>query len=279
LANPDLVPGTQALTKGIQVLRAISAEGRNTRFANLQARTGLPKPTLYRILKALMAEGLIRFEAKDSTYHLGLSFLRLAFQVLEELDIRDLAHEEMMRLSERTSEAIHLAVIEGFEAVYIDLVESNQPVGSVGRLGSSSALHAAASGKVIAAYLAPEALERLLGQLELPKLTKNTITSLKALRQEFAEIRDRGYAVNDEEETEGIQGVAAPVFNMAGEVVASIGISIPRFRYSSSKLKFYADSAMSTAKTISAKLGNLSEQPESGSSGRSSQAAQRRKSL
>jgi DNA-binding IclR family transcriptional regulator len=275
LANPDLVPGTQALTKGIQVLRAIAAEGRNTRFANLQARTGLPKPTLYRILKALMAEGLVRFEPKDNTYHLGLSFLRLAFQVLEELDIRDLAHEEMMRLSERTSEAIHLAVIEGFEAVYIDLVESNQPVGSVGRLGSSSALHAAASGKVIAAYLAPDALERLLEQLELPKLTKNTITSLKALRQEFAEIRDRGYAVNDEEETEGIQGVAAPVFNMAGEVVASIGISIPRFRYSPSKLKFYADSAIATARTISAKLGN---QPESESSGRSYQAAPRRKS-
>jgi DNA-binding IclR family transcriptional regulator len=268
------------LTKGIQVLRAISAEGRHVRFASLQTRTGLPKATLYRILKALMAEGLVRFEPKDGTYHLGLSFLRLAFQVLGQLDIRDLAHEEMMRLSERTSEAIHLAVLDGMEAVYIDLVESSQPVGSVGRLGSISAFHAAASGKVIAANLAPDTLERLLQDLELTKLTRNTITSMKILRQQFATIREQGYAVNEEEEMAGIHGVAAPVFNITGEVVASIGITIPSYRYEASHLKFYADSAMETARIVSAKFGNPSHQPEKalGSSQRPVMTA-RRKSL
>lgn len=260
MSSSELVPGTLALTKGIQVLRAISAEGRNARFASLMARTGFPKPTLYRILKALMMEGLVRHEPKDGSYHLGVSFLRLAFQVLEQLDIRDIAHAEMKRLSEHTSEAIHLAVIDGTEAVYIDLVESSQPVGHVGRLGSISALHAAASGKAIAANLPPDVLERLLKETPLTKLTPNTITSVKTLKQQFATIREQGYAVNDEEEIEGIQGVAAPVFDLTGDVVASIGISIPSYRFDKSKLKFYADGAIETARSISAKLGNLARQ-------------------
>jgi DNA-binding IclR family transcriptional regulator len=258
VSSSELIPGTQALTKGIQVLRAISNEGRDARFMNLLKQTGFPKPTLHRILKALMAEGLVRQDPKTGNYVLGVSFLRLAFQVLEQLDIRAVAHEEMLRLSELTHEASHLAVLDGLEVVYVDLVESRQPVGHVGRLGSVTAVHAAASGKVIAAYMQADTLERLLQNLKLPKLTKHTITSMEVLRRQFEEIRQRGYALNEEEEMDGVLGVAAPVFTLTGEVVGSIGISIPSYRYDVSKLNFYADSVMDAARLTSAKMGKLS---------------------
>lgn len=257
MSTSDLIPGTQALTKGIQVLRAISDEGRNARFADIQKRTGFPKPTLHRMIRALVGEGLVRHDVKDGSYHLGLSFLKLAFQVLEQLDIREVAHEDLKRLSELTHEAVHLAVLDGNDAVYVDIAESSQAVGAVGRLGSISALHAAASGKVIAAFLTPEAQLQLIESLELTKLTPHTITSKELLLEELAAIRQAGYATNNEEETSGILGVAAPIFDLSGQVVGSIGISIPSFRYKEKQLPFYAESTVEAARTISAKLGNM----------------------
>ncbi|ESY64046.1 MULTISPECIES: IclR family transcriptional regulator [Mesorhizobium] len=252
----EVVPGTAALTKGLAVLRAISASGPSARFATLREATKLPKATLSRILKALQVEGLIKVDPRDNGYQLGLAFLRLAFEVLDQMSIRDVAHEEMVRLGMQTSESIHLAVLDGREAVYVDIVESSQPVASIGRLGSISAIHAAASGKVIAANLTPEKLEGLLQTLKLTRLTDNTITSAKVLRLHLAEIRAQGYAFNDEEENIGIKGVASPVFDITGQVVASIGISIPSFRFDRSRLDHYVSAAMETARLVSAKLGS-----------------------
>ncbi|WP_058545179.1 IclR family transcriptional regulator [Pseudomonas fluorescens] len=257
MASSESIPGTLALTKGIQVLRAISEGGRNARFADLMAQTGFPKPTLYRIIKALMVEGLVRHDPKSGSYHLGVGFLRLAFQVLEQLDIREVAHEELKRLSHHTSEAVHLAVLDGRDTVYIDIAESSQAIGAVGKLGSTSATYAAASGKVIVAFLPNDALRRLVDGLELSPLTAHTVTSKNKLLEELAAIRERGYALNEEEETPGIHGVAAPIFNLSGEVIASIGISIPSFRYDAARLQFYVDGAVSAARDISAKLGNM----------------------
>lgn len=254
--NPGIVPGTRALSKGISILRAISSEHPAPSFAHLRKKTGLPKATLSRILKTLIAEGLVRFETRDSSYHLGLYFLRLAFQVLEELDIRDIAHAELLKLRDQTSEAVHLGILDGLEVVYIDMVESKQAVGPIGRLGSSSSLHSAASGKVIAAFLSLNQLADILPQLKLTKFTAKTITSRKILKTHLEQIRRQGYALNEEEEVSGVNGVAAPIFGHHGEVVASIGITIPSYRYEPSKIKFYVSSVIETSRMISLKLGS-----------------------
>jgi DNA-binding IclR family transcriptional regulator len=254
--NPHALPGTQALSKGISILRAISSEHPAPRFARLRQKTSLPKATLSRILKTLAAEGLVRFESRDSSYHLGLSFLRLAFQVLEELDIRDIAHAELLKLRDQTSEAVHLGILDGLEVVYIDMVESKQAVGPIGRLGSSSSLHGAASGKVIVAYLKPGELAEMLPQMKLTRFTVNTITSQKRFKSHLEEIRRQGYAVNEEEEVTGVNGVAAPIFGHSREVVASIGITIPSYRYDPSNIKFYSSSVIETARIVSGRLGN-----------------------
>lgn len=257
MTSKEGVPGTQALTKGIHVLRAIAAEGRKAYFADLMKTTGFPKPTLYRILKALISEGLIRHEPKDGSYHLGISFLRLALQVLKQLDIREVAHEDMIRLSDTTGEAVHLAILDGTSVLYVDAVESTHPVGPTGRLGTQSTLHASASGKAIAANLSSATMTRILKALELTKFTSKTISSLDRLQKNFEHIRKCGYATNEEEEAEGIHGVAAPIFNLAGEVVGSVAVSIPSYRFQEDRMNFYADAVKSAAKSISSRLGKM----------------------
>lgn len=254
----EKVPGAAALIKGISVLRAIANEDQPPVFTRLLHTTGLPKGTLYRILQALVSEGLLRFDRRDKTYHLGFGLLSLAYQVLEEMDIRDLAREELVRLRDLTGEAVHLAVRSDLEAVYVDIVESKQAVGALAKLGSSSRFHCSAVGKAIAANLPTAELAEILPRLPMMKMMPNTITSRRKLRTHFKDVRRQGYALNEEEETKGIHGIAAPVFGHRGEVVASICITIPSYRYEPDKLNLYAGAVMEAARAVSRRMGGSS---------------------
>lgn len=255
LANPATVPGTAALTKGISVLRAIASEDRAPSFSRLLQTTRLPKGTLHRMLKALIAEGLVRHQASDRTYHLGLHLLSLAYQVLEGLDVRDVAREELVRLRDVIGEAVHLAVHDDIRAVTIDVVESGLAVGPIARLGSTSELHSSAVGKAIAAFLTPAEQADILRRLPMTRLTEYTITSRRILRAHLNAIARQGYALNEQEESLGIHGIAAPVFNHLGSVVASVCTAIPSYRYEPSKLGSNAAAVVDAAAAISRRMG------------------------
>ena len=252
----ETVHGTAALVKGISVLRTIAEAEKPETFSRLHAITNLPKGTLHRILKALTAEGLVRFERRDKTYHLGLHLLSLAYQVLEDMDIRDIARSELVRLRDLTGEAVHLAVPDDLRAVYIEEIESRLAVGPIAKIGSSSDLHCSAVGKIFAAYLPPEQQLDAINRLPMTRHTPNTITSRRRLKAHLADIRKQGYALNEEEETIGVHGIAAPVFGHRGDVVASVCTTIPSYRYDSSQLVTYVTAVIDAASAVSRRMGH-----------------------
>ena len=251
----DPVPGTASLTKGISILRAIAGEGRAPSFSRLLQATGIPQGTLHRMLRALIAEGLVRYQAADRTYHLGFQLLSLAYQVLEDLDIRDIAREELVRLRDITGEAVHLAIHDDLRAVYIDFVESGLAVGPIAKLGSASELHSTAVGKAIVAFLPPDQQRDALRRLPMTRLTEHTITSRRTLKAHLAAAARQGFALNEEEESLGIHGIAAPVFNHLGMVVASVCTTIPSYRYDLSRLQPNAKAVMDAAAAVSRRMG------------------------
>jgi DNA-binding IclR family transcriptional regulator len=257
-SNTNTVPGTAALNKGISILTAIADANEPPVFSRLQAVTSLPKGTLYRILKALILESLVRYEPRDKTYHLGLKLLSLAYQVLEDMDIRNIARSELIRLRDITDEAVHLAVRDNTKAVYLDVVESSHAVGPIAKLGSSSEFHNSAVGKAIAANLPPEEQAEIIGRLTMFKSTPTTITSRRKLRAHLNEVRRQGYALNQEEESVGIHGIAAPIFGHRGEVIASVCITIPSYRFEAAKLESYAAGVVDAASNISRRMGHAS---------------------
>ena len=259
-----VVAGTAALGKGIAVIRAIAAEDRAPSFAHLMKTTQLPKGTLHRMLRALIAEGFVRYQESDRTYHLGLDLLRLAYQVLEDLDVRDAARDELVRLRDVTGEAVALAVHDDLRAVYIDLVESGRSVGPTDRVGSTSELHSSAVGQAILAFLPPAEQSAVVRRLPMTPLTKYTITSRRSLKAELKEVVRRGFAVNEEEQILGIHGIAAPVFNHLGLVVASVCTTIPSYRYDPSKLGANAQAVMSAAARISLRMGYTTARAQGG---------------
>lgn len=251
----ETVPGTAALSKGITVLCMIGDEKTPPLFSRLQTLTSLPKGTLHRILKALILEGFVRYEPKDKTYHLGLRLLSLAYQALEDLDLREIARGSLVHLRDLTGEAVHLAIRDNIKAVYIDVAESTHAVGPIAKIGSSSAFHNSAAGKAIAANLPSKEQSEIIEHLEMTKSTSATITSRRKLRAHLEEVRKRGYALNEEEETVGIHGIAAPIFGHRGDVVASICITIPSYRFDASKLTSYGKAVAETANSVSRQMG------------------------
>ena len=216
------------------------------------------------MLRALMSEGFVRYEASDRTYHLGLNLLSLAFQVLDDLDIRDIARDELVRLRDVTGEAVALAVHNDLQAVYIDLVESGLAVGPIDRIGSTSELHSSAVGKAIAAFLPPAEQGDTIRRLPMTALTAHTITSRRTLRAHLKEIARQGYALNAEEQVLGIHGIAAPVYNHLGVVIGSVCSTIPSYRYDPSKLGANAQAVMDAASRISRRMGYGTTGPAQG---------------
>ena len=255
ISDDTAVPGTAALSKGISVVRAIADEDRAPVFSRLQHSTQIPKGTLHRMLRALIAEGLVRYEPRDRTYHLGLALLRLAYRVLEDLDVRDVARDELLRLRDVTGESVALAVHDDLTAVYLDLIESGHSVGPTDRVGSTSQLHSSAIGKAILAFLPLAEQSDLIRRLPMTQLTEHTITSRRALKAELARVGRQGYATNAEEQVLGIHGIAAPIFGVEGTVIASVCTTIPSYRYDPSKLGAHAQAVMEAAARISLRMG------------------------
>lgn len=258
------VAGTAALVKGIAVLREIADQQRPPTFSRLQEGTGVPKGTLHRLLKALIAEGLVRHQDQDRTYHLGLHLLTLACQALSDLDIREEARDELVRLRDTAGEAVHLAIRDGLQAVYIDYVGSGHAVVPMAKIGSSSQFNSSAVGKAIAAFLAPGEWDGIIDRLPMTRLTGNTITSRRRLKAHLEEVRDRGYALNEEEEETGIHGIAAPVFDHQGAVIGSVCITIPSYRYDASRLTWNAAAVIAAAGAVSRRMGHRMREETNG---------------
>ena len=254
-AGSETVPGTAALVKGISVIRAISRADRAPTMSRLADATRLPKGTLHRMLKALTTEGLVRYRSDDRTYHLGFELLSLACQALDELDVRDIARDELARLRDLTGEAAHLAIHDDLRAVYVSVVESGLAVGPIAKIGSSSDLHSSAVGKAIAAFLPPAERSATLRRLPMTQHTGRTITSRRALAAHLDDIARQGFALNEEEESLGIHGIGAPVFDHQGTVVASVCTTIPSYRYDPSALPSNAAAVMDAAAAVSRRMG------------------------
>jgi DNA-binding IclR family transcriptional regulator len=153
-----------------------------------------------------------------------------------------------------TKETVHLGVLDEWEVVYIDKIESDQPLQMYSRVGRRAPLHCTALGKSLAAWETEEWIDRFLGRRPRAYTTA-TLTEPADLRRELAKIRAARYALDVEEFAQGLKCVAAPVFDHSRRVVASLGIAGPSVRLSSERLPRLAALVRETAAGASRALG------------------------
>ncbi len=194
----------------------------------LSTHLDLPKSTLHSYLSTLEQEEYVVQEG--STYRIGLRFLELGTFGRERYPLYRIARSEVDTLAEETGELANLLVEEHGWGIYLHRARGEDAVSVEPRIGTRVHLHSTAMGKSILAHLPRDAVERIVDRRGLPAQTDRTITDREALFEELASIRERGYAVDDEEHHDGLRCVAAPVTSDADRVLGAMSVAGPTSR-------------------------------------------------
>lgn len=228
----------------------------------LASALNLRKSTVHRILQTLFAAGFLRQEEATEHYSLGPKILEIGARFQSGLKFRRLARPHLETLRALSGETVFLSVLDGVDAVLIDIVNSAQPLRMVCDVGTREPGHCTALGKVLLAGLNDEQLDVLFRRHRLHMFTERTLTNLSELKQELEHVRIASYAVDDQEFLNGVRCVAAPIKDSHGDTVAGLSVSGPSFRIDSTRLSMLTEAVQKAATAISEELGYASERPD-----------------
>jgi DNA-binding IclR family transcriptional regulator len=251
------------LRKGLTILEELASapSTRGLDHASLARRLGVRRSTLYRYLACLLDAGYVEEANEPGRYRLGARIVYLA-AVTHGREFSDLARDAVRELAVLTGETAHATVYDHPYSVTIQIESGSAPVGPRLRIGASRPLHACASGKVFLAHERSGVVDAYLrGGLE--PLTLKTITEPAELRRVIAEVRRKGYAVDQAESYEGISGLAAPVFDFMHSVVGTLSLTLATDRMSPERVNALALPLRDCAAALSERLGMVSASRES----------------
>jgi len=191
----------------------------------------------------------------DGRYRLGLKLFELGRKAVSRFDLREKSRPFLERLVFETGETVHLCILDGAEVVYMDKVEPERSVRMASRIGSRTPAYCTSVGKAIMAYLSAPQVENILRVHGLKPRTQHTIHSVIEMKNELKKVREQGFAVDNEENEEGVRCVGCVVRGATGEPVAAISVSGPAFRVAANKLADLARPVKTAAIELSMELG------------------------
>jgi IclR family pca regulon transcriptional regulator len=226
----------EALAKGLRLLSLFDEQRPTWRVSDLATASGLPMPTVYRVVMTLTAEGYLD-HLPGGEYRPGVRTLTLGGAALRSLDLVALATPRLQRLGEATGETVNLAVLTGDRVLYLvrlrnsDLVTANIQVGS-----TLPAVHTSI-GKLMLAHLDEADLrERIVDRSFPGQHGPNAKVSLEELSQELTQIREQGWALQDEELAHGLRSMAGPITGAGGRVVAGVNVAVQARDWSTQRI-------------------------------------------
>lgn len=243
---------SQTLDRALQVLEFVGERPR--RIGDIAARLDVHHSTALRFLHTLRKHGFVQ-ELPDHSYRLGPTMFRLGYQALEGIELRTIARPAMETLREATGETVHLGSLEDGTVLYVEKVEASHPVRMHSRIGAVARLHCTGVAKGIIAFLPQEERDELLDHYELTRMTDATITDRAALEADLALSRERGYALDAEENEPGIHCISAPVFSGEGRVVGAFSVTAPSTRVDRDTLLGFAPALLEATRETSRQLG------------------------
>lgn len=250
-APPSL---TGSLPKGLALLELLSSDDAPMGVTTLARHLDMPKSGVHRLLQVMRASGWVR-QTPDGEYECTLKLWELGQRLANRVDLRKAAAPAMRTLAAQTRETILLSILDGADVLYIDVIDSSQPVRVHTNPGDRAPAFCMATGKAMLAH-APEALvEAAVGKLEV--FTPLTITSREQLDAELERVRRKGFALNRGEWSGGVRGIAAPIFDSRGQVVAAISVGGPGERMTETAVRQIAPLVVEAARSVSRELGHV----------------------
>ena len=219
-----------ALSKSMAVLDLVAAEGRPLGLVEVTERLDLSKPTVHRIMRQLEDEGLLRREPLRDRYSVGPRLCALSINALASAVQGGAVHAILAGLVARIGETCNIGVLDRMEVVYVDRVECDWPLRLQLAPNSRVPAHCTANGKLMLAFLDGRTREKLIAGMALARFTENTITGPERLEEDCQSIRRDDCAVNDQEFHLGLIGLAVPIRDGGGRVIAGLAMHSPLSR-------------------------------------------------
>ena len=244
-----------SVKRTFQVLDVFTSNQPELSLTEISSKLRSDKSSISRILVTLTSAGFLERNPMNRKYRLGWKLVDLGNRVLSRYnDIRECASPFLEELAQKITEIIHLSILDGNQIVYLEKKGEGQTLTVATKIGGRSPAHSSAMGKVLLSGLSQNELSDILAAGPLIRFTPNTITEIPKLRKHLEEIRNQGFAIDNEESFLGIKCVAAPIKNANGKILAAVSASVPTQRMGRERLKEIRTYVLETAHRISQKI-------------------------
>ena len=234
-AAPVEINGDTPTLRLFALLEVIASKDQFFSLQGLAEETGIPKPTLHRMLQQLESAGLLERGADSRQYGTGVRLRKLAENLLLNDTFHGARHGVLRALVAEVGESCNLTALSGSEVIYLDRVETAAPLRFYLHSGSRVPVHGSPSGKLFLAGMTPAQRQRLLAHAPLEAFTSKTLTDLDALEEEIQQVKRQGFAFDNEEFLPGLLCVAVLVPSASGRSNLCVAVQAPIMRLSADK--------------------------------------------
>ena len=246
-----------SVDKALAILEALNRVG-EIGISALDREFGFGKGTIYRLITTLRINGYVE-QTETGKYKTTLKLFEMGNKDIKRLGIREVVHPYLEQMASDTKETINLAVLDDIYIIFIDRIESVEPLRMGLELGACFPAFCTALGRTMLAYRTTDEIQRILDETknkgQMIHRTKNTIIDQETLKEHLQVIKEQGYCLDDENCITGIRAVAAPIFNYSGKVVAAVSIAGPALRLKEEVISNFITIVKTNAEKISIKLG------------------------
>jgi IclR family acetate operon transcriptional repressor len=240
----------RAVERALDILLCFTRQTPELSMTQIADQVGIHKSTVHRLLATLERKRFVQRDPDTGIYRLGIRLLQMAYLTLEQNDLRRIAVPFLQHLGEQYQENIHLAVLDDMDVVFVQIIESPQRVKLAAAVGQRLPAFATASGKAILAFTPEARVQRILINQGMPQYTVHTPLTPEAVLKELKSIREQGFALSVQEYEDEINAVAAPIFDMDGQPIASVALAGPAYRLTLERMIEIGPTVAATAKQI-----------------------------
>ena len=226
----------QAVSHALDLLEQFHGDIDELGVTELSKRLKLHKNNVFRLLATLESRGYIEQNRATENYRLGLKALELGQTFIKQMGLLRQARPILDRIVEECNETAYVAIFKENHIIYLDVVETSLTVRVVSRVGSRLPAYCTAAGKVHLAFMSDEEFDATIAEQKLVQHTPATLADVSKLKAELEQVRQNGYAVDNEELDAGVRCVAAPIRDYTRRIVGAVSISGPNMRLEDKRL-------------------------------------------
>lgn len=246
----------QAVRNAITIMELLGDYEHELSIGEIAVKLTLTKSNVNKLLANLERFGYVERNRYTGNFRLGVKTFQISQAYINKLDLIEVSLQAMQDLKNLLNESVYVGVIRQDSVVYLDVIETDEPVRIRPRIGNVGPAYATAMGKAQLSLMDEKEVEALYESREFKPFTRHTVKSLDELKIQLAEARERGYALDMEEYEEGVCCISSPVLNFMGNVIAGISVSAPKERMNDRRIAEVAVPAVKeTARKLSVQFG------------------------